>query len=311
MKLKKWVTYIIILIILTWLIFFVDWGCEEKEQNLEELDTNEITGDVINDLDCPAVKCEVCEEFDRDEECNYDDKCPSCSSCPSCPEAKTIVKGADELASTSLISLETYNERIINIDNENFTYWLYNSKDYNVNNIHAKMVIEIDDDTDKTIYTDVFSLDKRQNKSFKIYVGLDPRDEEYQAALTIYSGNNNGKTKDVEFKVHNKNPDIEQSEAFWSNSIVGFSKYEINTDNLVNLTLINNKNSEVTILDIKVDDKHWFVNQTLASGEEFEFTTQKDMCDSGIYSFPVYMNYSSGGFEFEIDEEQELVGYCN
>ncbi len=312
-------TIIIILVLL--LIYYYGCGSDGAEQQVNkslELDeTGESgldseTGDVDKTVDCPL--CDDCDSYDCDEECDdkYDDCdscCPSCPICSSCPESKTVIKGAEELALDSLLSLDGYIDRIINVDNENFTYWLANTKDYGLNNIHTKLVITIDDDTDKTVISDVYSLSSKQNKSFYLPVGLDPRSEEYEAELTIYAANNKGITKDVEFKVHDLNPDVEQSKAFWENSIIGFSEYKL-TDSQSNLTFVNNKNSEVTVEYLKVDDEMWLVNESLASGEHFEFSKDVGLCDSEIYSLPVYINYTSGGFEFVISEDQELVGYC-
>ncbi len=311
MKLKKWITNLIIAIILIWLIFFVDWGCEDKLDTIEENQT-EVTGGATQELDQETTQeSQKCEEKDcpECEECE-DKDCPSCPSCPSCPATKTVIEGADELASKSLVDLSVYDDRIINADDQNFTYWLHNTKDYQINNIHGKLLVEIDDDNEEIFLSDVGLLSKNQNTSFKIPVSLAPRDEEYEAQLTIFSANNQGKEFDVEFKVYNKNPDIEESEAFWLNSIIGFSGYGL-TDEKVNLTLINNKNSEIAVQYIILDDEEWFLNETIASGQEFEFLKDKKLCtENEIYRLPIYINYTSGGFEFEISEEQRLVGYC-
>ncbi len=313
MKLKKWVTYIVILIILIWLIFFVDWGCESDEDEALNENASALTGEVVKDTETKTqeLECPVC-EFDDDYECP-DCNCDACDSCcPSCPATttKTVTEGAEELASESLVKLEHYNNRIINADSKNLSYWLYNTKDYKLNNIHTKLVVTIDDDTKEIAFSEVLSLDAKENRSLKLPITLTPKSEDYEAKLTIYAANNNGQTTDIKFKVHNLNPDIEESKAFWQNSIVGFKEYKMTKSN-VNLTLVNNKNSDVNVNYVKVGTKQWFLNKTLTSGQLFEVSESvADLCTTDIYRLPVYMNYTSGGFDFEIAESQQLVGYC-
>lgn len=313
MKIKKWTAYIFILIIIIVLIFFVDWN-KEGQGEVSQLNTSEVpTTTTEQELECPEVVCKECEES---EDCD-DQDCDACDSCcPSCPSSSgtttTVIEGAEELASTSLVSLEKYNNRVINIDEKNLTYWLYNTKDYKLSNIHTKLVITINDDTKQTVLSEVTTMTGKNNKSFKLPIDLAARDEVYKAKLTIYSANNEGLNKDIEFKVYDLNPDIEESKAFWQNSIVGFSDYVIKDTN-INLTLVNNKNSDVDVNYIRLGDKQWLLNETLVSGQEFEFLQDVEgFCNAEtyIYSLPIYMNYSSAGFEFEITEEQELVGYC-
>jgi len=291
------------------LIFFVDWGCDDESSVTEDVNETAGTQDTEQELETETIEQQdkECSEVEC-EECPECDNCPSCPSCPSC-DSKTVIEGADELASTSLVTIEATSDRIINADNENFTYRLFNTKDYELNNNHAKLVVTIDDDNKETFFSEVFSLSSKQNKTFYIPADLNSRDEEYSARLTLYSANNKGLNKDVEFKVYNLNPDIEESKAFWKTNVVGFSDYEL-TESKLNLTIINNKNSDITLTFVKLGDKQWSINETLAAGEELEFIKTEDLCNPETYSLPVYMNYTSDGFEFEVTETQELVGYC-
>lgn len=291
---------VIILIIVIFLGIWIYKGCTKDETSAGNTNQTSSANDV--NAQCPEVICKECDVCEECPACETQD----CPSCPACAEAKTVIEGAGELASESLVSLDGYDARVINSDDKNFTYWLYNTKDYVLNNVHTKLVIT---STNQTIVSDAYSLSSRQNKSLKLPVDLAASSANYEAKLTIYAANNNGITKAVTFKVHDLNPDVEKSKAFWKNTVIGFDQYQI-SDSKVNITLVNNKNSDLTLNYLKINSTQWLVNQTIASGAQFEFVKDAALCDSGIYSMPVYMNYSSAGLDYEIKEEQLLVGYC-